>query len=178
MPDQSPPSNANTGSGTEAPPSQPPAIPSKKSFFLTMLGLGLFLFVMVFVFLVVLLLQNGGNNPILGALGVEPSLFQQLLKSLVSVVFGLLGFLSFILFLIGIFRRMTSAPVETEKKKNSMILAAISAVLFVFFIFFWIMLYFYISQVQFTAQGAAVIVSNPENTINLTAPIDITFSAQ
>jgi len=145
---------------------------------LSFMGLFLFLFVLFLVFLVVMLLQNGGNNPILGALGVEPALLQQLLQTLVSLVFGLLSMVSFLVMVIGLFRRFTSAKAEVQKKKSSLILAAVSGAFFIFCVFLWITLYFYISRLQIASQGAAVILSEPEQTIGLTAPIDVTFTAR
>ncbi len=114
----------------------------------------------------------------LAALGVEPSLFVSLLKVVVSAVFGLLGFIAFIIFLIGIFRRFTATNIEVDRKKQSVIMALISGLLFVFFIFLWIVLYFYLSQISIGGQGSATILSNPESTLNLTAPIAITFTAR
>jgi PKD repeat protein len=164
-------------------PSTPPlnqTAPQKprKTLLLSFIGLFFFLFVLFFVFLIVMLFQNGGNNPILGALGVEAVLLQQLLQTLVSLIFGFLAFIALILSLIGFFRRFTSAPAELEKKKQSLILGFVSAGFFVFCLVIWLVLYFYISRLQLGTAGAAVVLSEPVNTINLTAPIDITFSAQ
>jgi len=151
---------------------------SRANLMLTFIGLFLFLFALFMVFLVVMLLQNGGDNPILGALGVEPALLKQLLTTLISLVFGFLSFISFIVFVVGVFRRLTATKVEVDKKKQSLILAVVSGLFFSFCVFLWIVLYFYISGLQLGSQGAAVILTEPENTINLSAPIDITFTAR
>lgn len=151
---------------------------SKSGLLLSFIGLFLFLFVLFMVFLVVMLLQDGGNNPILRALGVEPALLKQLLTTLISLVFGFLSFVSFIVFLVGVFRRFTSTKAEVDKKKQSLILAVASGLFFAFCVFLWIVLYFYISRLQLGGQGAAVILTDPEDTINLSAPIDITFTAR
>lgn len=151
---------------------------SKKTLLFSFIGLFFFLFILFFVFLIVMLFQNGGNNPILGALGVEPVLLQQLLQTLVSLIFGFLALVALIVALIGFFRRFTAAPAELEKKKQSLILGMVSTLFFIFCIFIWIVLYFYLSRIQLGTAGAAVIISNPENTINMTAPVDVTFSAQ
>lgn len=142
------------------------------------IGLFLFLFVLFMVFLVVMLLQNGGNNPILGALGVEPALLKDLLQTLISLVFGFLSLVSFIVFLIGVFRRFTATKVEVEKKKSSLILALVSGGFLVLCIFLWLFLFFYISRLQVGSQGATVILTEPATTINLTAPVSITFDAR
>jgi PKD repeat protein len=155
-----------------------PVQKSRKTLLFSFIGLFFFLFVLFFVFLVVMLFQNGGNNPILAALGVEAVLLQQLLQTLVSLIFGFFALISLIVALIGLFRRFTSAPAEVEKKKQSIIMALVSGALFVFCLFVWVILYFYISRLQLGTAGAAIIQTNPQNTINLTAPIDITFSAQ
>src|SRR5690606_38557628 len=151
---------------------------SRKTLLFSFIGLFFFLFVLFFVFLVVMLFQNGGNNPILAALGVEAVLLQQLLQTLVSLIFGFLALISLIISLIGLFRRFTAAPAEVDKKKQSVVLALVAGGFFVFCLFVWVVLYFYISRLQLGTAGAAVIRSTPVNTINLTAPIDITFSAQ
>lgn len=150
---------------------------SKTTLLLSFVGLFFFLFVLFMIFLVVLLLQNGGNNPVLQALGVEPILLQQLLQTIITLIFGFLSLIALIVTLVGLFRWFTSAPAETEKKKKSLVLALVAGGLLFFSVFVWIMLYFYISRLQLATSGAAVIVSDPENTINLTAPVDIVFSA-
>lgn len=144
---------------------------------LSFMGLFLFLFVLFMVFLVIMLLQNGGNNPILGALGVEPALLKDLLSTLVSLVFGFLSLVSFIVFLIGVFRRFTATKVEVEKKKSSLIIALVAGGVLVMSIFLWLFLFFYISRLNIGNQGATVILTEPATTINLTAPISITFDA-
>ncbi|MDP2691689.1 MAG: PKD domain-containing protein [bacterium] len=182
--DQMPSRNPVTppgGSTPVSPPQTTPAVGLKKSrtsLFFTFIGVFIFLFVLFLVFLVVMLLQGGGDNPILQALGVEPALLQQLLQTLVSLVFGFLSLIAFILFLVGLFRRLTSAKIEQEKKKRSLILALVSGLFFLFFVFIWIVLYFYISQLQLSGGPQAVVLTDPATTINLSAPIDITFSAR
>lgn len=161
-----------------APAAKPPTLPSKKGLFLTILGLGLFLLLMVFFFIIVLLLQNPENNPILGALGVEPTQFKLLLNFFIGLVLGFLSLISLIVFLVGLFRRFTAAPVETDKRKSGLIMAGVSFLLLVFFVFVWIMLYFYVSQLSFGTQGEAVILTDPPDTLNLTAPVSINFTAR
>ncbi len=150
----------------------------KTGLLLSFMGLFLFLFVLFMVFLVVMLLQNGGNNPILGALGVEPALLKDLLTTLISLVFGFLSLISFIVFLVAVFRRFTATKLELEKKKSSLILALVSGLFFTMCIFLWLFLFFYISRLQVGNQGATVILTEPANTINLTAPVSITFDAR
>lgn len=171
----------DTPSVTPPPPAPgvtPPKLPSKKGLFLTILGLGLFLLLMVFFFIIVLLLQNPQDNPILGALGIEPTQFKLLLNFFIGLVLGFLSLVSLIVFLVGLFRRFTAAPAETDKKKSGLIMAGISLVLLIFFVFVWIMLYFYVSQLSFGTQGEAVILTDPTDTLNLTAPISINFTAR
>jgi PKD repeat protein len=149
----------------------------KTGLLLSFMGLFLFLFVLFMVFLVVMLLQNGGNNPILGALGVEPALLKDLLTTLISLVFGFLSFVSFIVFLVALFRRFTATKIEVAKKKSSLILALISGGFLVLCIFLWLFLFFYITQLEVGNKGDTVILTEPAETINLTAPISITFDA-
>lgn len=133
---------------------------------------------MVFFFIIVLLLQNPENNPILGALGVEPTQFKLLLNFFIGLVLGFLSLISLIVFLVGLFRRFTAAPAEADKKKSGLIMAGVSFLLLVFFVFVWIMLYFYVSQLSFGTQGEAVILTDPVDTLNLTAPVSINFTAR
>ncbi|MGE3278814.1 MAG: PKD domain-containing protein [Candidatus Altimarinota bacterium] len=160
------------------PVAKPPVQKSRKTLLFSFIGLFFFLFVLFFVFLVVMLFQNGGNNPILGALGVEPVLLQQLLQTLISLIFGFLAFVALVVSLIGFFRRFTAAPAELEKKKQSLVLGLVSGALFVFCMMVWLVLYFYISRLQLGTAGSAVILSDPANTVNMTAPVSVTFSAQ
>lgn len=152
--------------------------PKKANLLFIFLGIFLFLFLLFLTFLVVMLLQNNGNNPLLTALGVEPALLKTLLSTLVSLVFGFLSFVSFIVMVVGLFRRLTSAKAEVEKKRSSLIMAVVSGLFGFFCVFLWLLLYFYISQLQVGAQGSTVILSEPEQTINMTAPVAITFSAR
>lgn len=149
-----------------------------KGLFFTFLAVFLFLFVLFIVFLVVMLLQGGDQNPILSALGVEPALLQQLLKTLVSMVFGFLSLISIIVMMIGIFRRFTATKAEVDRRKHSLIMAIVSFVFLIFCVFLWVILYFYISRLQIGSTARAVILTDPPDTINLSAPIDITFDAR
>ncbi|MDP3975406.1 MAG: hypothetical protein Q8P95_00660, partial [bacterium] len=125
MPDNQP---VNQAPKAPQPPAQKtpnlvsPNKQSKLGLLLVFSGIFLVLFVLFLVFLVVLLAQNGGNNPVLQALGVEPALLRQLLSTLISLVFGFLSLVSFIVMAVGLFRRLTSTKVELEKKKNSLIM--------------------------------------------------------
>lgn len=149
----------------------------KTGLLLTFMGLFLFLFLLFMVFVVVILFQDGGNNPLLGALGVEPALLRDLLQTLISLVFGFLSLITFIAFLIGLFRRFTATKIEVKKKKQSVIIAAVSGILMIVFVFVWILLYFYLDRLQIGGSGAAVILTEPQQTTNLTAPIAVTFDA-
>ncbi|MDF2379782.1 MAG: PKD domain-containing protein [Candidatus Gracilibacteria bacterium] len=151
---------------------------NKLTLLLTFVGLFVFLFVLFLAFLVVMLLQDGGQNPLLLALGVEPSYLRELLTVLVNLVFGVLALVSFIVTLVGLFRRLTSAPAEIEKKKQSLILALVSGVLFVFLVTVWIAFFFYVSRLEVGSTGSRVILSDPIETVNLTAPVSITFTAR
>lgn len=56
-------------------------------------------------------------------------------------------------------------------------MAVVAGVALTVLIFFWVIISFYVSQLQFSTQGAAVIATDPAVTTDLTAPVTINFSA-
>ena len=147
------------------------------SLFLGLLGLFLFLFLVFIVFLVVLFSSGGGNNQLISLFGLDPTLIQPLIQFIIGLVFGTTSFAALVVFLVGMFRRFTSAPAETEKRKQSLIMAVVSGIVLSILVIFWIILSVYVSQLQFTTQGADEILTDPTETINVVAPLTVKFSA-
>jgi PKD repeat protein len=147
------------------------------NLFFILMGLFAFLFLLFIVFLVVLAASQGGNSQFLSIIGAEATQVKPLLQFIIGLSFGLFSFAALIVLLVGLFRRFTATPAEIDKKRQSVIMAVIAGVLLTGLLFFWAGLSYYISQLQFSTQGAAVISTDPEVTIDLTAPVTITFSA-
>ncbi|HEC20989.1 MAG TPA: PKD domain-containing protein, partial [Candidatus Peregrinibacteria bacterium] len=127
---------------------------------------------------VIMLAQNPTENPLLEILGIDPAALKSILSALVNGTFGFASLVFLLLTTAGVFRRFTVPKDDKMAKRKALILSIASGVMTVALIFVWILLYFYVSQLQIGVRVYRGIVTNPLDTTNLTAPISIDFSAE
>ena len=149
----------------------------KKNAILGIVVIFFVLFVLGMILLVLMLAQNPQSNPLLELLGIEPSSLKLILGSIVNGVFGFLAFIALIFTTIGVFKVWTAPKGDKSAKKKAVVMSAIGAVLTVVIIFIWVVLYFYISQLRVGVRVYSGIITDPTETTQLTAPVQVIFSA-
>jgi len=143
-------------------------------------------FLVTALFSVILYITASGSNDgasVLSGLGVVSGSVMSFVYLALSMFFSILGLLSLVGLLISIFKFLNTKNNNKEKKKNSLILFAISAVLFVLSISVVIFASAniesrdveYVPEVIEDVQPA--ILTTPESTLGLVAPVEIKFEA-
>ena len=114
------------------------------------------------------------------ALGVNQ---QQLISSLILIVnlfFGAGALFTFIYSIVGIFKAMMARRDDNYTKKRGYVQAAGSFGMLVLIIVLWVSAWYYLNNQKLPDVATSTttgIVTLPASTINLTAPIEITFDA-
>lgn len=140
---------------------------------LTAFGCSLFLFIgILFAFL----FFGSETSPLFSRLGVPSGDVVNVLITLVNLIFLVLVFAAFIFTVIGVFRIATAKKDDKEARGKAAIFTFASLVALGVLIMLWIFAYFFLSQKRTTAPLIAI-ATEPEKTINLTAPITIKFDA-
>lgn len=145
-------------------------------------GLGCFgCSILLFVLLVLLFASQTsatGENAMARSLGLDTATFMNSLITLVNVIFGFFSIILFIIAIVGIFRAAMARKDDKEGRKRSLTLAGASGLLLVFMVFIWVGIYLFLSSRKVIAPEtvqAVDIVTEPPNTLGLTAPVTIKF---
>jgi PKD repeat protein len=154
--------------------------PSKTKFLLGCAGGGLLLFIIFIVLMVLMMSRAGADNPVMRAFGLDPAGLKSFLLTVVSLAFGALSLLFFVLIVIGIFRLLGAKKGDKEAKKRGMRMTMFSLIPFILVIFLWFVLYTFIGRVPIAAEQviAEIIVVEPEDLEGIQAPVEITFTAE
>ncbi len=153
--------------------------PSKTKFMLGCAGGFIVLFVIFITLMVLMMSRAGADNPVMRAFGLDPAGIKRFLLTVVSLSFGMLSLLFFVLLVIGLFRLLGAKKTDKEAKKKGMRMTLFTLIPFVLILFIWFVLYNFIGRVQIAAEQviAEIVVVQPEDLENLQAPVEITFSA-
>jgi len=153
--------------------------PSKTRFFIGCAGGGILLFVIFITLMVLMISRAGADNPVMRAFGLDPAGMKRFLLTIVSLSFGTLSLLFFVLVVIGLFRFLGAKKTDKEAKKKGMRMTLFTLIPFVLIIFLWFGLYNFINKVSIAAEQvvAEIVVVQPEDLENLQAPVEITLSA-
>lgn len=116
------------------------------------------------------------DNPIFGFLGAPSGEVVNVLITLVNFIFLILVFLTFIFLVVGMFKFATAKKEDKEAKRRGSVFTLVSLSLMVVFIFVWIVAYYFLASKR-TVVTRTPIATVPERTINLTAPVTISFDA-
>lgn len=154
--------------------------PSKANFLLGCAGGGLLLFVVFIVLMVLMISRAGANNPVMQAFGLDPAGMKSFLLTIVSLAFGMLSLLFFVLTIIGIFKLLGAKKGDKEARGKGVKMTVFSLLPLIFVVFIWFILYNYIGRIQIAAEQvvAEIVVVEPEDITSLSAPVEITFSAE
>ena len=128
--------------------------------------------------------SSEGGSSLLNSLGIVSGSISGFLYLALSMFFSLLGILSLVGLLISVFKFLNAKSVNKDKKKNALTLFIISAVVFLISVSLVIFLSGNIKSsntAEFIPEQEVLepsIVTNPENTLGLVAPVEIEFSAE
>lgn len=171
------PPTSGTPSGAAVPKKGPKPL-KKENVIIGIVVIFLVLFVLGMILLVLMLASNPDSNPLLELLGIEPTSLRSILSGIVNGVFGFLSFIGLIFVAIGLFKIWTAPKGDAAARKKSIFMAAAALSATVVTIFIWVLLYFYISQLQVGIRVYSGIITDPAEVTQLAAPVQITFSAQ
>lgn len=151
--------------------------PNPKRLLYGCAGCGTFALIVFIVLVLVFVAQttSSGENPMAQALGVSTASLTNTLILLVNLIFGALSLMFFILATVGVFRVFMARKDDKVTRKKGMTMAGISGVLLMIFVFMWIGIYMFMTSRQVAETRAVGIVTEPAETLGLTAPINITF---
>lgn len=141
-------------------------------------GLALLFFV-IFVLVFVAQTNATGENPLARALGTNTASLINTLIILVHLIFGMFFVLLFVLTVIGAFRFFMARKDDKISRRKGLAMAGISLLLLTIDVFLWVGMYSFLTsnRVPEATGPVAGIVTEPENTLQLTAPINIQFDA-
>lgn len=161
--------------GAPLPKDQPK---SAKRFILGCVSaLGCSLILLVFV-LIAFLATDTTDSPIFGFLGVPAGEVVNVLLTLINIIFLVVVFLSFIFVVVGVFKITTARKDDKDARRKGAIFTFISFVVLFLLVISWLFAYFFLASKRTVTIKATPIVTEPEKTTNLTAPIAVTFDAK
>lgn len=174
----------NTASGVKTPiqkPLKPVNEKAKKrailgcfgAFFLTMI------FLLVFSFIFISNADGASENPIARLLGVDPTSFVNGLITFIHIIFLLAALGIFLITMSGFVKVLTAKKDDKETKKKGIKVSAISGIVLLFFLIIWLFAFVYLDSKRIIESGPVLepIISTPEETVNLEAPVLVKFDA-
>lgn len=122
---------------------------------------------------------SSGTSALAQSLGIDQGSLVRTLSLIVNLFFGLGAFVTFIMGIGGIFKAAMARKDDTYTKKRGYVMAGGSFGALVVIISMWIGAWLFLSgqQVPTTPNAPTGLVTTPESTVNLTAPVEITFDA-
>lgn len=153
--------------------------PSRGRFLIGCAGGLMFLFVLFVVLMVLMMSRAGGDNPVMRAFGVDPVGVKSFLMTIISLAFGSLALLFFVLMVVGLFRMLGAKKSDKETRGKGVKMIIFSLIPFVLVVFIWYALYNFIARIQIEVERvvAEIVIVAPKSIKNLQAPVEITFSA-
>ena len=139
-------------------------------------GVGaIILIILIFVFVGQ---GSSGTNALAQSLGINQQSLIGTLSLIVNLFFGIGAFITFVIGIGGIFKAMMARKDDAYAKKRGYVMAGGSFGALVVIIMMWIGAWLFLSGQQLpTTVKPTGLVTQPESTINLVAPIEITFDA-
>lgn len=118
----------------------------------------------------------GKNFSFFKFLGTKQANFDSFLMTLVNLELGLLVFVTVFISLFFLFKNISAKKEDLEKKKAAAKKAMIFSGVFVFSTILWIIALLFLNP-RLNPNVFVGIATNPENTLGLTAPVEIEFDA-
>ncbi|HMR01488.1 MAG TPA: PKD domain-containing protein, partial [Candidatus Gracilibacteria bacterium] len=137
-------------------------------------GIALFFFI-ILVLVFVAQTTSTGQNPLAQSLGVSTASLTNTLILLVNLSYGAISLGMFVLATIGGFRFFMARKDDKVARNKGLTMAGVSSALLIVFVFIWIGIYLFMTSRQVAEIRASGIVTEPAETTQLTAPINIVF---
>lgn len=119
-----------------------------------------------------------GGSALAQALGIDQITLVNTLLLIVNLFFGIAAFVAFILSIGGIFKSAMARRDDKISKRKGYVLAGASFGILVLVIILWITSWYYLNAQRVPERPrVATIQTTPTSTVNLTAPVRITFDA-
>jgi len=120
-----------------------------------------------------------GQSPIAQLLGVDEAIFVNSLITLIHIIFISVALVTFVFTMVGLFKASMAKKDDRITKKKSLKTSLISGLILMFILITWVFVYAYLDEkrIQIAPQLTDPIITEPEETINLKAPIEIKFDA-
>ncbi|NIA02075.1 MAG: PKD domain-containing protein [Nitrospirae bacterium] len=124
--------------------------------------------------------QTGdGESPIAQLLGVNEASFVNSLITLIHVVFILVALVTFTFTMVGLFKASMAKKDDKVAKKQGLKSALVAGIILIFILILWVFAYAYLDGKRISVAPGLTdpIITEPEETINLKAPVEIKFDA-
>lgn len=142
-------------------------------------GLGVVMIIFLIIALVFIFQSNSSEpSQIAQLLGLDQAAFINSLIILVHTVFVITALIAVVFTMIGLFKASMAKKEDKIAKKRGLRLSLIAGLSFLSIMIIWVFMYLYMdSRWVVTGDDAPInaIVTEPEDTLNVTAPIEIRF---
>ncbi len=136
------------------------------------------------IFLVLAFVFIGGadstaNSPIARLLGLNQGSFINGLITLIHITFLLIALAAFVFTMVGLFKASMAKKDDKIAKKEGLRMSLVSGSILAFILIIWLFVYIYLDskRVNVGPDVKDPIVTEPEDTLNLSAPVEIRFDA-
>lgn len=141
-------------------------------------GLLLILLILSFVFIS----QSGGvedTSAIAGLLGVNQGVFVNGLITFVHIIFIIIALTTFIFTMIGLFKASMAKKGDLLARKSGLKMSGVSGATLILILIIWAFAYLYLDakRVPLPDEILDPIITQPEETLNLSAPVEVKFDA-
>lgn len=142
-------------------------------------GIGSLLLIFLVLSFIFLAQTGNGDSPIARMLGVNEASFVNSLITLIHIVFIFASLIAFVFTMVGLFKASMAKREDKEGKKSALKSSLIAGLLLFLILIIWVFVYAYLDgkRQQIAPQIENPIITDPEEVINLQAPIEIEFRA-
>lgn len=165
---------------TQTPPKTPPNPAARKKKILIIFGIVAALMFIGLIFAFVFVAQAGnGENSITRLLGIDQLTFINSLIVFIHVIFILVALGAFTFTMLGLFKVMKINKDDKIGKKAALKKSLIAGASLILLLIIWAFVYIYLDtqRGKIAPEELKPIVTEPEDTLNLSAPIEIKFDA-
>ncbi len=147
--------------------------------------LGFFIFAIIafVIFVLVFVSQTSanGDNSLASTLGVNAAEFTNALILLTNIIFGIVVFVAFFVAVIGFFQAVLVPKTDKPTKSRWMRSGITASIIMLFFLAIWVFVFIFLSGKQVNISTpettTAQILTEPENTLQQTAPFSVVFDS-
>ncbi|MFA6917920.1 MAG: PKD domain-containing protein [Candidatus Gracilibacteria bacterium] len=119
------------------------------------------------------------TNPVARLLGVNEANFVNGLITFIHIIFVICSLIAFTFAMVGLFKASMAKKEDKEARKSGLKMTIIAGSILLLILMLWIFVYLYLDSKRIKTASALQdpIVTEPTETLNLTAPISIRFDA-